>query len=112
MSLTNITTKQEFEKHVLKNDKLVLVDFWADWCPPCKMMAPILHDISESMKEEVDIVKVDVEASQDNGLLAAEHQVQSIPNMTIYKNGQIVETLIGARPAQILKDDLKNLLKF
>lgn len=66
MSLTNVTTRQEFEKHVLKNDKLVLVDFWADWCPPCKMMAPILHDISESMKDEVDIVKVDVEASQEN----------------------------------------------
>lgn len=110
MSLTNVTTRQEFEKHVLKNDKLVLVDFWADWCPPCKMMAPILHDISESMKDEVDIVKVDVEASQENSLLAAEHHVQSIPNMTIYKSGQIVETLIGARPAQILKEDLKNLL--
>ena len=79
MSLTNVTTRQEFEKHVLKNDKLVLVDFWADWCPPCKMMAPILHDISESMKDEVDIVKVDVEASQENSLLAAEHHVQRIP---------------------------------
>lgn len=111
MALYNTTTKQEFEDKVLKNDKMVLVDFWANWCPPCRMMAPILESVSKSMEKDVDIVKVDVEASSDNSELAAKYGVQGIPNMQVFKNGEVVEELVGARPQVALEDELAAALK-
>lgn len=95
MALHTITTKQEFEDKVLKNPKLVLVDFWADWCPPCRAMAPTLHDVAEEHDELIDVVKVDIEDTNDNQMLAAEYGVQSIPNMPLFKDGKEVERIIG-----------------
>lgn len=110
MALYNTTTKQEFEEKVLKSDKLVLVDFWAEWCPPCRAMAPILHDVADEMDANVDIVKVDIEANADNAALAGEYQVRSIPNMIVFKGGKVVDTLIGAMPKPALEDSLKKHL--
>jgi thioredoxin 1 len=106
MPTLTTTTKQEFEDKVLRNDKVVLVDFWATWCPPCRMMAPILEKVSDKMKDDVDIVKIDVEASPDNGELAAEYGVQGIPNMQIFKDGKVVDQLVGAHPQPALEDEL------
>lgn len=106
MSLHNTTTAQAFDEQVKNNSKLVLVDFWADWCPPCHAMAPTLHDLAETMDEQLDVVKVDVEASDDNKRLAAEHGVQGIPNMLVYKGGKVVDQLVGVRPKEVLKDEL------
>lgn len=110
MALHSTTTKAEFEEKVLHNDKLVLVDFWAQWCPPCRMMAPILEDTAKKMDKDIDIVKVDVEASGDNGALAANYGVRGIPNMQVFKNGTVVKELIGARPVDVLRDELSALL--
>lgn len=107
MALYNITTRKEFEEKVTKSDKTVLVDFWAQWCPPCRMMAPILEEIAEGMDKDVDIVKVDTEASRENMELAAEYEVRSIPNMNIFKEGKMVETIIGAVP----REEMENYLK-
>lgn len=95
MALYNITTKQEFEDKVLKSSKLVLVDFWAAWCPPCRAMAPTLHDVAEELDDVIDIVKVDIEATADNHALAGEYDVRSIPNMPLFLNGQEVHRIIG-----------------
>ena len=95
MALYNITSKQEFEEKVLKNKKVVLVDFWAEWCPPCRAMAPILHDISEENDDLIDIVKVDIEANQENNMLASEYGVMSIPNMPMFLHGKEKERLVG-----------------
>ena len=81
MALYDITSRQEFDEKVLKNGKPVLVDFWAQWCPPCRAMAPILHQIAEETK--FDVVKIDTEASSDNAQLTQEYRVQGIPNMKI-----------------------------
>ena len=105
MALYNITTKQEFDAKVLKNDNLVLVDFWAEWCPPCRAMEPILKSLADS-REQFDVVKVDVEASADNSRLATEHGVQGIPNMQVYKDGKMVKELIGMRPRAVLEQEL------
>jgi thioredoxin 1 len=110
MALYNTTTKAEFDEKVLKNDKLVLVDFWALWCPPCRMMAPILEATAKKMEDKIEIVKVDVEASADNGALAGEYGVRGIPNMQVFKGGKVVKELIGARPVDVLQDELTALL--
>ncbi len=107
MALYNTETRSEFEGKVLKSDKVVLVDFWAEWCPPCVAMAPALHAIADEMDKNVDIVKVNIEKSQENSELAIDHQVQSIPNMLIFKDGKIVDRLIGLMPKVALEASLK-----
>lgn len=108
MALYNTTTKKEFQEKVLESDRLVLVDFWADWCPPCHAMAPILENASSDI-DGFDVVKVDIEASADNQSLAGEYEVRSIPNMIVFKNGAVVKTLIGARPQSVLEQEITAL---
>ncbi len=111
MALYNITTAQEFDEKVLRSSKVVLVDFWAEWCPPCRAMAPILHDIADELDKVADIVKVDIEATADNGQLAGAYGVQSIPNMPIFKDGKEVERLVGMAPKVHLADMLQQIAK-
>lgn len=112
MALYNITTKQEFEEKVLKSDKVVLVDFWASWCPPCVGMTPHLHTVAEELDSTVDIVKANIEEkpeNDENRQLAAEYGVQSIPNMPIFKDGREVQRLIGFTPKVELAALLTNI---
>lgn len=95
MALYNTKTRQEFDEKVLKSNKLVLVDFWAEWCPPCRAMAPILVSMADKQDAKIDVVKVDIEEPGENGVLATEHQVQSIPNMVVFKDGKEVDRIIG-----------------
>jgi thioredoxin 1 len=95
MALYSITSKQEFEEKVLKSNKVVLVDFWAAWCPPCRAMAPTLEAVAEEHDELIDIVKVDIEDTEANRMLADEYGVQSIPNMPLFVGGKEVERIVG-----------------
>lgn len=105
MALYNTTTKEEFDKHI-NSGRAVLVDFWAEWCPPCRAMAPVLESVAQKVTE-ADIVKVDIEASEENKTLATDCDVRSIPNMLMFKNGEVVENYIGVTPSVVLMDDLK-----
>lgn len=107
MALIVTTTRQEFEEKVLKSSKVVLVDFWAEWCPPCRAMAPILEKVAKEMDADVDVVKVDTEATRDNAQLASEYEVRSIPNMNVFKDGKVVDTVIGMVPQHVLESTLK-----
>jgi thioredoxin 1 len=95
MALYNITTRKEFEEMVLKSDKVVLVDFWAEWCPPCRAMAPILHDAAEEKDDLMDVIKVDIEDTDENRALAGEYDVRSIPNMPLFYGGKEMDRIIG-----------------
>ena len=98
MSVLHIT-KETFENEVLKSDKPVLLDFWASWCGPCRMVGPVLDEIAEE-REDIKVCKVNVD---DEPELAASYQISSIPTLMVIKNGKVVNQSLGAKPkAQIL----------
>ena len=99
MSVLHIT-KETFEKEVLQSEKTVLLDFFATWCGPCKMLAPILDEIAEE-REDIKVCKVDVDQEPE---LAAQYQVVSIPTLFIMEKGEVVNQSLGAKPkAKILE---------
>jgi thioredoxin 1 len=106
MSALNISSK-EFSEKVLNSKNHVLVDFWAPWCVPCQMMAPILDELSndEDLKGKLEIMKIDTE-QEGNNALAYEFKIQSIPNLKLFFNGKIVKEFIGLQ----YKDDFKRKL--
>lgn len=104
MSKSVAVDESSFEQIVLKADKPVLVDFWADWCKPCKMIAPILDELSEEYSDRISFVKLDVDQNQK---VAAKYRVMSIPTLLIFKNGEPVSNIVGLRP----KGDLKKSLE-
>lgn len=94
-------TKDNFEQEVLKSDKPVLIDFWALWCGPCRMLSPTITEIAEEYKDKVKVGKVNVDEEAE---LAAMFRVSSIPLLVVMKNGKVVNSAVGVRPkSQILK---------
>lgn len=90
-------TKNNFENEVLKSDKPVLIDFWANWCGPCRMLSPIISEIAEEYGEKVKVCKVNVDEEMD---LAAAFRVSSIPMLVVMKDGQVTNTAVGVRPKE------------
>jgi thioredoxin 1 len=88
-------TEDTWEQEVLKSDTPVLVDFWAQWCGPCRMVAPVLDQIAEEMDGKVRIVKLDVDSNQQ---IAFKFQVSSIPTFILFKDGQMADRMMGAMP--------------
>ncbi|WP_186388749.1 MULTISPECIES: thioredoxin [unclassified Stappia] len=92
---TSVVTDESFEADVLKASGTVVVDFWAEWCGPCKMIAPALEEISEEMSGQVKIAKLNIDENQN---MAMKYGVRSIPTLILFKDGQPVSTQIGAAP--------------
>lgn len=109
MSKALEVSKSNFKAEVLDSDLPVLVDFWAPWCVPCQMMAPILDELSVELAGKIKIVKVNTEDG-DNQDLAIEYQIQSIPNMKLFKGGKIIGEFIGMRNKDSLKGELEGLI--
>ena len=105
MSKVLDVNKSNFESEVLKSDFPVLVDFWATWCMPCKMMSPILDELAVDLAGKVKIVKVNT-GEEVNQELAQKYEIQSIPNMKLFKNGQIIAEFVGMRSKDALKNDI------
>lgn len=101
--MIKIVNNDNFIGEVKNSDKVVIVDFFATWCGPCKMLTPVLEELSNSM-EDVDFVKVDIDQSLD---IAREYNISSVPTMMIFKNGEVVDSILGFVPKASIESKLK-----
>ena len=100
-------TDDTFETEVLQADKPVVVDLWATWCGPCKMIAPILEEVASEMSDKVKVTKLDVDA---NNKTAGKYNIMSIPSLLFFKNGELVDQVVGAIPKAQLMARLEKVL--
>ncbi|NLN63878.1 MAG: thioredoxin [Clostridiaceae bacterium] len=100
-------TNDNFEKEVLQSDKPVLVDFWASWCGPCRMVAPVIDQIADEFAGKVKVGKVNVD---EQGSVSQKYRIMSIPTLMIFKNGEIAESVVGARSKEALAEMLNKHL--
>ena len=100
-------TKSSFDAEVLKSTVPVVADFWAEWCGPCRMIAPILKDLARDYKDKVKVAKINVDEEPD---LASQFNIVSIPTLLFFKGGQVVKQQIGAVPRQVLEKLVKDLM--
>ena len=97
-------TDAEFEAQVLKSDKPVLVDFWAEWCGPCRQVSPILDELAKEHGEKITFVKLNVD---ENTVTPSTYRVTGIPTLNVYQGGEVVKTIVGAKPKAALLRELE-----
>jgi thioredoxin 1 len=100
-------TDTSFKDDVLGSDKTVVVDFWAEWCGPCKMVAPVLDEIARDHADKLTVAKLNID---ENQVTARDYRVMSIPTMIVFKGGEVVKTIVGAKPKAALLRDLAEFI--
>ena len=107
MGATRVVTDESFDADVLKSEKPVLVDYWAEWCGPCKMVAPVLEAIAAEHGDKIDIVKLNVD---ENPEVTRKYGILNIPTLGVFQNGEVVKELVGARSKSALLRELAEFL--
>ena len=101
--MAKVATNTNFSE-LLQDNKLIIVDFWATWCGPCRMLSPILDEVEEEMAGQISVVKVNVDDADE---IAAKYRIMSIPTLLFFKNGQLVDKTVGAMPKAALVEKIK-----
>ena len=104
---TRAVTDETFEADVLKNAKPVLVDYWAEWCGPCRQVAPVLDEIAQEHGSKIDIVKLNVD---QNPQVTQTYGILNIPTLSVFKDGQLVKSIVGAKPKSVLLRELAEFI--
>jgi thioredoxin 1 len=107
MSAVKNVAEKDFQKEVLESDKPVLVDFWAEWCGPCRALAPILDDLAEEYGEKATLVKVNID---ENPTLADQYGIMSIPAVYLFSNGSVKATSIGVKPKRVIAREFERYI--
>jgi thioredoxin 1 len=105
--IAKTVTDATFAEDVLTSDKPVLVDFWAEWCGPCRLVSPVLEEIAAEHSEKITIVKVNID---ENPETARDYQILSIPTMSVFAGGKVVKSIVGAKPKSAILADLADYL--
>lgn len=105
----NVNGEKDFKNEVLLSQSPVLVDFWAPWCGPCQMMAPVLEELAKKFEGKLKVVKIDTEQIENQNL-AIQYNIQSIPNMKLFKAGAVIQDFVGFRPTTTFEEELRQFI--
>jgi thioredoxin 1 len=104
---TKVVTDETFEVEVLKNDKPVIVDYWAEWCGPCRMVAPVLEEIATEYADKIAVVKLNID---ENPKVSQRYGIMAIPTMNVFSAGEVVKQIVGAKPKSAILRDLAEFI--